>query len=146
MVSTPTPNGFADHYPYEKWLFHWGYTPFSDIPILQNMTQISTRPCHETMAAIHGISMLTAHEIPIFQTVKPIARSPGRNAAAGWKPMALWTSTDAPGSSSGRPAPPRSAWGVSKWCSKWCLPCVFFPKYGKHKIMGNKQTIWEYHE
>ena len=29
---TPKPNGFADHYPYEKWLFHWGYTPFSDIP------------------------------------------------------------------------------------------------------------------
>ena len=20
------PNGFADHYPYEKWLFHWEYT------------------------------------------------------------------------------------------------------------------------
>ena len=19
------PNGFADHYPYEKWLFHWEY-------------------------------------------------------------------------------------------------------------------------
>ena len=27
------PNGFADHYPYTKWLFHWGYTPFSDIPL-----------------------------------------------------------------------------------------------------------------
>ena len=26
-------NGFADHYPYEKWLFHWGYTLFSDNPI-----------------------------------------------------------------------------------------------------------------
>ena len=26
LVSTPTPNGFADHYPYEKWLFHWEYT------------------------------------------------------------------------------------------------------------------------
>ena len=26
MVSTPKPNGFADHYPYEKWLFHWEYT------------------------------------------------------------------------------------------------------------------------
>ena len=34
------PNGFADHYPYEKWLFHWGYTQhfqtypniFSEIP------------------------------------------------------------------------------------------------------------------
>ena len=24
------PNGFADHYPYEKWLFHWEYTLFSD--------------------------------------------------------------------------------------------------------------------
>ena len=23
------PNGFADHYPYEKWLFHWEYTLFS---------------------------------------------------------------------------------------------------------------------
>ena len=20
-----SPNGFADHYPYEKWLFHWEY-------------------------------------------------------------------------------------------------------------------------
>ena len=27
------PNGFADHYPYEKWLFHWRYTLFSDIHI-----------------------------------------------------------------------------------------------------------------
>ena len=27
------PNGFHDHYPYEKWLFHWEYTIFSDKPI-----------------------------------------------------------------------------------------------------------------
>ena len=33
IVSTPKPNGFADHYPYEKWLFHWEYTLFSDKPI-----------------------------------------------------------------------------------------------------------------
>ena len=26
MSCTPKPNGFADHYPYEKWLFHWEYT------------------------------------------------------------------------------------------------------------------------
>ena len=32
VVYPEKPNGFADHYPYEKWLFHWGYTPFSDIP------------------------------------------------------------------------------------------------------------------
>ena len=25
MVSTPKPNGFADHYPVFKWLFHWEY-------------------------------------------------------------------------------------------------------------------------
>ena len=29
VVSPEKPNGFADHYPYEKLLFHWGYTPFS---------------------------------------------------------------------------------------------------------------------
>ena len=28
------PNGFADHYPVFKWLFHWEYTQFSEIPIL----------------------------------------------------------------------------------------------------------------
>ena len=33
MVSTPKPNGFADHYPVFKWLFHWEYTLFSDKPI-----------------------------------------------------------------------------------------------------------------
>ena len=22
---TPKPNGFAAHYPYQKWLFHWEY-------------------------------------------------------------------------------------------------------------------------
>ena len=32
VVYPIVPNGFADHYPYEKWLFHWEYTPFSDIP------------------------------------------------------------------------------------------------------------------
>ena len=23
MLCTPKPNGFADHYPVFKWLFHW---------------------------------------------------------------------------------------------------------------------------
>ena len=36
MVSSPKPNGFADHYPYEKWLFHWEYILFSDKPICLN--------------------------------------------------------------------------------------------------------------
>ena len=25
VVYYPKPNGFADPYPYEKWLFHWEY-------------------------------------------------------------------------------------------------------------------------
>ena len=40
MLCTPTSNGFADHYPYEKWLFHWEYTLFSDIPISYSMLLI----------------------------------------------------------------------------------------------------------
>ena len=28
VVYPEKPNGFADHYPVFKWLFHWGYTPF----------------------------------------------------------------------------------------------------------------------
>ena len=29
-MCTPKPNGFADHYPVFKWLFHWEYNLFSD--------------------------------------------------------------------------------------------------------------------
>ena len=25
VVYPEKPNGFADHYPYEEWLFHWEY-------------------------------------------------------------------------------------------------------------------------
>ena len=35
MLFTPKPNGFADHYPVFKWLFHWEYTLFSDKPLWQ---------------------------------------------------------------------------------------------------------------
>ena len=27
VVYPIVPNGFADHYPYNKWLFHWEYIP-----------------------------------------------------------------------------------------------------------------------
>ena len=33
MLCTPKPNGFHDHYPVFKWLFHWEYTLFSDKPM-----------------------------------------------------------------------------------------------------------------
>jgi hypothetical protein len=31
--SVPLNPMVNDHYPYEKWLFHWEYTLFSDKPI-----------------------------------------------------------------------------------------------------------------
>ena len=34
VVYPEKPNGFADHYPVFKWLFHWEYTIFSDKPTL----------------------------------------------------------------------------------------------------------------
>ena len=33
VVYPIVPNGFADHYPVFKWLFHWEYTLFPDKPI-----------------------------------------------------------------------------------------------------------------
>ena len=33
MLCTPKPNGFADHYPYEKWLSLGIYPTFSDKPM-----------------------------------------------------------------------------------------------------------------
>ena len=41
VVYPIVPNGFADHYPYEKWLFHWEYTLFSDKPIFMYIWAIS---------------------------------------------------------------------------------------------------------
>ena len=57
VVYPKKSNGFADHYPCEKWLFHWGYTPFSLIthlkmaeksPLLtiQRCVPIETRGSH----------------------------------------------------------------------------------------------------
>ena len=39
IEKTPKPNGFADHYPKNKWLFHWEYTLFSDKPIMSSLDE-----------------------------------------------------------------------------------------------------------
>ena len=51
VVYPIVPNGFADHYPYEKWLCHWEYTLFSDNPTFwgSNLNTIScVTKCRET--------------------------------------------------------------------------------------------------
>ena len=50
MLCTPKANGFADHYPVFKWLFHWEYTLFSDKPTWFN---------HEELP-LHGLVMVSA--------------------------------------------------------------------------------------
>ena len=43
VVYPIVPNGFADHDPYEKWLFHWEYTqhfqtnPYYSMAFLQGV-------------------------------------------------------------------------------------------------------------
>ena len=41
VVYPIVPNGFADHYPVFKWLFHWEYTLFSDKPVTLWWTNIA---------------------------------------------------------------------------------------------------------
>ena len=40
VVYPIVPNGFADHYPVFKWLFHGEYTLLSDIPILEYILDV----------------------------------------------------------------------------------------------------------
>ena len=56
VVYPIVPNGFADHYPYEKWLFHWEYTQhFQTNPHLINLMSklnifqswLQNKTCHE---------------------------------------------------------------------------------------------------
>jgi hypothetical protein len=39
IEKSPKPNGFADHYPKNKWLVHWEYTLFSDKPIMSSLDE-----------------------------------------------------------------------------------------------------------
>ena len=50
MLYTPKPNGFADHYPYEKWLFHWEYTQ-----------HFQTNPHHEKTDGFRSRDFRTDH-------------------------------------------------------------------------------------
>ena len=43
MLAKPQKtNGFADHYPVFKWLFHWEYSLFSDKPIQYQLKRFET--------------------------------------------------------------------------------------------------------
>ena len=46
VVYPIVPNGFADHYPYEKWLFHWEYTQrFQTNPYFNHFPNVEKPGC-----------------------------------------------------------------------------------------------------
>ena len=50
VVYPIVPNGFADHYPVFKWLFHWEYTLCSDKPkfiCIDGKLSIATIDCRK---------------------------------------------------------------------------------------------------
>ena len=60
MVSTPKPNGFADHYPYEKWLFHWEYPQhFQTNPYDNNMNKLNASSRQE----VYNVSVIVAQSV-----------------------------------------------------------------------------------
>ena len=50
IVYPIVPNGFADHYPYEKLLFHWEYTQ-----------HFQTNPCASPVSTITRYSQVSTH-------------------------------------------------------------------------------------
>ena len=77
VVYPEKPNGFADHYPVSRWLFHWGYTPFSDIPICESSNVIydlglgdailSDQPCSVFQGLRHWQSPEHPRQKPYFR-------------------------------------------------------------------------------
>ena len=46
VVYPIVPNGFADHYPGFKWLFHWEYTIFSGPNPYKYIMVYGKSPCY----------------------------------------------------------------------------------------------------
>ena len=63
VVYPEKPNGFYDHYPVSKWLFHWGYTPFSDIPIYK------TRNMFEILGLVDGFAQTNLQVVLPFNSL-----------------------------------------------------------------------------
>ena len=89
------PNGFADHYPVFKWLFHWDYTLFSDKPICCYTLYVST--CHQSPVTS---PFCLEWEIPSQPLQDNLPGPAGRQVVARWcppndhvgleKPLSIW--------------------------------------------------------
>ena len=71
VVYTPKPNGFADHYPVFKWLFHWEYTLFSDKPIIKRCKMVCTKSMWGSPSDFSRGSTGLSSQIGIEQTFEP---------------------------------------------------------------------------
>ena len=75
MLCTPKPNGFADHYPYEKWLFHWEYTQhFQTNPYTRKLSRSKystlilgfTTCCRETDLFIQRSGIVPCNPVGLY--------------------------------------------------------------------------------
>ena len=78
VVYRIVPNGFADHYPYEKWLFHWEYTLFSDkltlkigaVKLIEDVSRFSDHSNHEAKSdRIGGQFCTRPYETSMFHGI-----------------------------------------------------------------------------
>ena len=67
---TPKPNGFADHYPYEKWLFHWEYIPITD-DFYTNLSYLKCR-CVNDLMPILKKRHLTGNTVDGCKLMQPL--------------------------------------------------------------------------
>ena len=73
MLCTPKANGFADHYPVFKWLFHWEYSLFSDKPIYNN-GKIRHKITKITQKSSNVLQTITKNKWIVFFFGNPQAR------------------------------------------------------------------------
>ena len=59
MVSTPKPNGFHDHYPYEKWLQLGIYPIFRQTHVAKYVTKGANHVCQDGVMIRWG-----SHNVP----------------------------------------------------------------------------------
>ena len=87
MLCTPKPNGFADHYPVFKWLFHWEYTLFSDKPTFLYFLRMESYAMVDRFSAFFWTETLHHSRIAMVSDCSVPSRNGPTYAAArtgGW--------------------------------------------------------------
>ena len=61
IVYPIVPNGFADHYPVSKWLFHWEYTQHFQLPTHMDIVDNHRRDCQNLSCTVETCRAWESH-------------------------------------------------------------------------------------